>query len=166
MNLAVAHSRYVPNANEELEKISIYNLSEEFNEVIDTFNNLNNELLDKEYEITAEEIFKLIPMKMEQFYERFDRECMDIPIFKYYAPFQMFQRISWASNEDTVIIKERMLKRAELHPEIVEQEKDNMKILKQLIDDYLKGKDTTIKTVILKGFSNDLNKIINLGTVL
>ncbi len=161
MNLAVSHSKHVPNANEELERMSIYNLSEEFNEVIDTFNKLNNELLEKEYEILAEEIFKFVPLKMEQFYERFDKECMDVPIFKYFAPYQMFQRISWASNEDTVIIKERMLKRAELHPEIVEQEKENMKVLKQLIDDYLKGKDTTIKMVILKGFSNDLNKIIN-----
>jgi hypothetical protein len=160
MNLSVAHSRYVPNANEELEKISIYNLSEEFNEVIETFNKLNSELLEKEYVIKAEEIFKLIPMKMEKFYERFDKECMDIPIFKYFDPYKMFQRISWASNEDTVIIKERMLKRANLHPEIAKQEQNNMKLLKQMIGDYLKGKDTTIKTVILKGFASDLDKII------
>ena len=47
-------------------------------------------------------------MKMEEFYEKFDRECMSIPIFKYYDVFQLFQRISCASNEDIVTIKEKL----------------------------------------------------------
>ena len=128
-------------------------------EVIDEFNKLNYQLLEKDYRLKADDIFKCIPMKMEQFYERFDKECMDVPIFKYYDPYQMFQRISCATNEDIVIIKDRMLKRAKIHPEIVKEEERSMKGLKQMIDDYLKGKDTTIKTVILKGFSNDLASI-------
>ena len=160
MNLSVPHSRYFPNVKDELEKISIYKSSEDINEVISTFNKLNEELLEKEYEIKADEIFKNIPMKMENFYERFDKECMDIPIFKFFEPYQMFQRISCAANEDIVIIKERMLKRAELHPDIAKKEARNMRIFKQLIEDYLRGKETTIKTVILKGFVNDLDKII------
>ena len=162
MNISVAHSRYFPNIKDELEKISIYKSSEDINEVINTFNKLNEELLEKEYEIKAEEIFKNIPMKMENFYERFDKECMDIPIFKFFEPYQMFQRISCASNEDIVIIKERMLKRADLYPEVVKKETKNMRVFKQLIEDYLRGKETTIKTVILKGFINDLDKIIML----
>ncbi len=160
MNIAVAHSRYFPNVKEELEKISIYKSSEDINEVINRFNQLNDELLEKEYELKAEEIFKFIPMKMEQFYERFDKECMNIPIFQYFDPYQMFQRISCASNEDIVTIKEKMLKRAELYPEVVKKEAENMKLFKQIIEDYLKGKDSTIKTVILKGFVKDLDKII------
>jgi len=160
MNLSLEHSRYCENVNEELEKISIYSISEDMNDVIQEFNRLNMQLLEKDYRVRADNIFKCIPMKMEKFYENFDKECMDVPIFKYYDPYQMFQRISCATNEDIVIIKDRMMKRAEIHPEIVEEEKKNMKGLKQLIDDYLKGKDTTIKTVILKGFSSDLEKLI------
>ena len=160
MNLSVVHSRYVPNVHEELEKISIYNASDDINEVISSFNELNDELLEKEYEIKAVEIFKNIPMKMEQFYERFDSECMDKPIFKYYDPYQMLQRISCAPNEDIVIIKERMLKRAKTYPEIVKEEIKNMISLRRMILDYLKGKETTIKTVILKGFAKDLGQII------
>ena len=160
MNLAVVHSRYFPNVREELEKISIYNSSDDINEVISSFNELNEELLEKEYEIKAEEIFKNIPMKMEQFYERFDAECMDIPIFKYYDPYQILQRISCATNEDIVIIKERMIKRAQQHPEILKEEMKNMNSLKRMITDYLKGKETTIKTVIMKGFAKDLDQII------
>jgi len=161
MNLAVTHSRYFPNVREELEKISIYNnSSDDINDVVSSFNQLNDELLEKEYEIKAEEIFKNIPMKMEQFYERFDTECMDIPIFKYYDPYQILQRISCAPNEDIVIIKERMLKRAKQHPEVLKEEMKNMNSLKRMITDYLKGKDTTIKTVIMKGFAKDLDQII------
>ena len=160
MNIAASHSRYFPNVREELEKISIYNSSDDINEVISSFNDLNDELLEKEYEMKAEEIFKNIPMKMEQFYERFDKECMDIPIFKYFDPYQMLQRITCATNEDIVIIRERMIKRAKLHPEVVKEEQKNMSSLKRMISDYLKGKDTTIKTVILKGFIKDLDKII------
>ena len=161
MNLAVAHSRYFPNVREELEKISIYNnSSDDINDVVSSFNQLNDELLEKEYEIKAEEIFKNIPMKMEQFYERFDAECMDIPIFKYYDPYQILQRISCATNEDIVIIKERMIQRAKKHPEILKEEMKNMNSLKRMITDYLKGKDTTIKTVIMKGFAKDLDQII------
>ena len=161
MNIATTHSKYFPNVNEELEKISIYNnSSEDINEVINSFNDLNNELLEKEYEIKAEEIFKNIPMKMEVFYERFDKECMDIPLFKYFDPYQMLQRISCAANEDIAIIRERMVKRAKLHPEIIKEEIKNMNSLKRMLLDYVKGKETTIKTVILKGFIKDLDKIM------
>ena len=161
MNIAVTHSRYFPNVREELEKISIYNNSDDINDVVSSFNQLNDELLEKEYEIKAEEIFKNIPMKMEQFYERFDNECMDVPIFKYYDPYQILQRISCATNEDIVIIKERMIKRAKQHPDILKEEMKNMNSLKRMITDYLKGKDTTIKTVIMKGFVKDLDQIIS-----
>ena len=160
MTEAAHHSRYFPNVREELEKISIYNSSDDINEVINSFNELNDELLEKEYEIKAEEIFKNIPMKMEVFYERFDKECMDIPIFKYFDPYQMLQRISCATNEDIVIIKERILKRASLHPEVVKEEIKNMSSLKRMIQDYIKGKETTIKIVILKGLAKDLTKIV------
>ena len=160
MNIAVTHSRYFPNVREELEKISIYNNSDDINDVVSSFNQLNDELLEKEYEIKAEEIFKNIPMKMEQFYERFDAECMDIPIFKYYDPYQILQRISCATNEDIVIIKERMIQRAKQHPDILKEEMKNMNSLRRMITDYLKGKDTTIKTVIMKGFAKDLDQII------
>ena len=99
-------------------------------------------------------------MKMELFYERFDKECMEVPIFKYYDPYQMFQRISCASNEDIVSIKEKLLDRAEKYTKEIEPEMKNIKQLKQVIDDYIKGKDIGIKIVMLKEFSKDLGTIL------
>ena len=121
---------------------------------------INGASKDKMYSQKADEIFKCIPMKMETFYERFDKECMDVPIFKYYDPYQMFQRISCASNEDIVSIKEKLLDRAEKYTKEIEPEMKNIKQLKQVIDDYIRGKDIGIKIVMLKEFSNELGTIL------
>ena len=87
----------------------------EMEDILQHFYDINQKLKDKMYMEKADEIFKSIPMKMEQFYDKFDRECMNIPIFKYYDTFQMFQRISCASNEDIVTIREKLVNRVKLY---------------------------------------------------
>ena len=148
-------------ADEELAKIAVEGWADDLEEILKHFNNLNNQLLEKMYKEKAEEIFKCIPMKMEQFYEAFDRECMNIPIFKYYDVFQLFQRISCASNEDIVLIKEKLINRAEKYTKEIEPEMKNIKQLKQVLDNYLEGKDTSIKIVMLKEFSKGLGLILD-----
>lgn len=161
MNIASLSSEYCPNSKEELGKIAIEEVEEDMEDILKHFNILNDQLLDKMYKEKADEIMKHIPMKMEQFYEKFDRECMDIPIFKYYDPFQLFQRISCASNEDIVLIKEKLTDRADRYTKQIEPEMKNIKQLKQIIDDYLKGKEPTIKIVMLKEFAKDLGYILD-----
>ena len=161
MNISSLSSEYCPNVEEELGKIAIEEVAEDMEDILKHFNMLNNQLLDRMYKEKAEEIMKFIPMKMENFYERFDKECMDIPIFKYYDTFRLFQRISCASNEDIVLIKEKLLDRANKYTKQIEPEMKNIKQLKQVIDDYLKGKDPTIKIVMLKEFSKSLDMILS-----
>ena len=160
MNAASLTSEYCDNVTEELDKIAVGEVNSDIEEVLKHFNMLNKKLKDKMYIEKADEIFKCIPMKMETFYDKFDQECMDIPIFKYYDVYQLFQRISCASNEDIVLIKEKMVNRAETHAQDV---KDELKILQQfkhIVDDYVKEKETTIKIVMLKDFSKELDYII------
>ena len=90
MNVAALNSEYSPNAEKEIEDIIIGEKTPEIEEVLAHFYMLNTTLKDKMYIEKAEEIFKCIPMKMEMFYERFDKECMNIPIFKYYDAYQMY----------------------------------------------------------------------------
>ena len=161
MNMSSLKSKYCEDVEEELSKIAIEQSRDDMEEIIKHFNNLNTQLLDKMYKDKAEDIFRCIPMKMEEFYEKFDRQCMDIPIFKYYDVYQLFQRISCASNEDIVLIKEKLLNRAEKYTKEIEPEIKNIKLLKQVIDDYLKGKEQTIKIVMLKEFSISLGIIID-----
>ena len=161
MNISSLTSEYCSNPKEELDKIAIEDVEEDMDEILKHFDTLNNQLLDKMYKEKAEEIMKYIPMKMERFYEEFDKKCMEIPIFKYYDPFLLFQRISCASNEDIVLIKEKMLDRANRFTKQIEPEMKNIKQFKQIIDDYVKGKETTIKTVMLKEFSKDMGYILD-----
>ena len=160
MNIAALKSEYSENAEQEIEKIIVGEKTPEIEEVLNHFYMINKTLKDKMYIQKADEIFKCIPMKMETFYERFDKECMDVPIFKYYDPYAMFQRISCASNEDIVTIKEKLLDRAEKYTKEIEPEMDNIKRVKQIIDDYLEGKEIGIKNVMLTEFSKDLGTIL------
>ena len=161
MNIASLNSTYCENVKEELAKIAIEEFTEDMEEILKHFNVLNGQLLDKKYKEMAEEVFKCIPMKMEQFYELFDKNCMKLPIFKYYDPYQLFQRLSCATNEDIVLIKEKLINRAERYTKQIEPEIKNIKMLKQILDDYLRDKETTIKIVMLREFSKDLGYILN-----
>ena len=161
MNVSALASTYCSNVEEELASLAIEeDKSKDMEEILQYFNNINAQLKDKMYKEKAEEIFKYIPMKMEQFYDKFDKECMQVPIFKYYDVFQMFQRISCASNEDIVTIKEKLLDRAKRYGESLQEELPNLKKLKHVMDDYIDGKEPTIKMVILKEFADELGNVI------
>ncbi len=160
MNISSLVSQYCDNVEEELDTIGIGEPSQDVEDILKHFHTLNSKLKDRMYIEKADSIFRCIPMKMEEFYERFDKECMNIPIFKYYDVYQTFQRLSCASNEDIVTIKEKLLNRADLYTKEIEPEMKNIKQLKQVIDDYTRGKDNSIKLVMLKDFSMDLGKIL------
>ena len=161
MNMSSLVSKYCDNAEDELDTIGISEKSADIEDILKHFYSLNSKLQDRMYIEKVDELFKCIPMKMEVFYERFDKECMNVPIFKYYDPYQAFQRISCASNEDIVAIKEKLINRAEMYPKEIEPEMKNIKQLKQVIEDYSKGKENSIKLVLLKDFAKDLGKILD-----
>ena len=160
MNVSSITSEYCEDAEEQIKQMSFDENMPEMQEILARFRDLNNQLKDKMYRVKADTIFKNIPMKMEKFYDMFDKECMDIPIFKYSDPYQIFQRISCASNEDIVSIKEKLVDRADKNAKILLPELNNMYKLKQVVDDYINGKAPNIKVVMLQDFSDALGGII------
>ncbi len=162
MDKAVKTSKYCENVEEELSRIGINENGPEMDEILKHFEELNNQLEEKMYKEKAEEIFRYIPIQMEQFYDRFESECMEFPIFKYYDAYRMFQRITCASNEDIVRIKEILIDRAKRNTEILTSEYKFMKKLKTVLEDYCKGKENTIKNVMLREFSRDIGTVIDL----
>ena len=160
MNQAALTSQYYPNAYEELKDISLGEKSLDVEEILNHFNTINEMLKNKMYSEKAEEIFKNIPIKMDDFYDRFDKECMDIPILKYYDPYQFFQRISCASNEDIMTIKEKLVERATKYSKEVESEIKNLSQLKDIIEEYIKGKKIGIKRILLEEFAKELGNIV------
>ena len=161
MNISSITSDYCEDAEEQLRQLSISDEDLEMQEILTRFRSLNDQLKDKMYRTKADEIFKNIPMKMEKFYDTFDKECMDLPILKYSDPYQIFQRISCASNEDIVTIKEKLLDRAKKNSKKLIEELDNIYKLKQVVDDYISDKLPSIKIVMLSDFSSTLKKIID-----
>ena len=128
MNVSSLTSSYCPNVEEELASLAIEeDKSDDMEEILQYFDTINEKLREKMYREKADEVFKYIPMRMEQFYDIFDKECMEIPIFRYYDVFQMFQRISCASNEDIVTIKEKLLDRAKRYGDKLTEELPNLK---------------------------------------
>lgn len=162
MNLASLHSEYIEDAEQELKGITLAEQNPEIEEVLNYFYVLNNTLKDKMYSEKANKVLKSIPMKMEKFYEEFDETCMETPILKYYDPYQLFQRISCANNEDIMIIKEKLIERARKHPKELKIELDNIIKLQEIISDYVKGKDINIKIAILTEFEKDLGVVIDI----
>ena len=162
MNLSSLNSEYIEDADKELNSLALGEKNLDIDDILAHFYVLNNTLKDKMYTEKANDVLKSIPMKMETFYEKFDEDCMEIPILKYYDPYQLFQRISCASNEDIMEIKDKLLERAKKHTNKLKSELKNITKLKDIIEQYLKGKETTIKTVILSELSKDLEIIIEL----
>lgn len=160
MDKAAENSEYCDNLEEELSRIGL-DVGDEMNEVVEHFQKLNHELEDKMYREQADSIFKCIPMKMESFYDKF-AECMDKPILNHYDAYQMFQRVTCASNEDIMLIKEMLVDRFKKYTDELAPEALFIKKLKNVLDDYCKGKETSIKIVMLKEFSNDLDDILKL----
>ena len=162
INIASVNSEYCDDAEEELSQISTEDSGQEMKNIIDRFYEINAKLEDKMYREKADELFKCIPMKMEVFYDKFAKECNTVPIFKYYDPFQMFQRLSCASNEDIVSIREVLAERAKHHKEEIAPEMENIAKLKLIMENYVDGKKPTIKTVMIEEFAEELDKILNL----
>ena len=161
MNLATETSEYCDNIDEELTRIGI-DVGSDMDEILEYFHKLNSELEQRMYEKKADDIFKCIPMKMEIFYDSFAKEAMDKPILNYYDPYKMFQRIMCASNEDIVLIKEMLVDRAKKNIELMKPELPAIMKLKKIIDNYYQSRDVSIKMVMLKEFSTDLQSIIEL----
>ena len=87
---------------------------------------------------------------------------MDKPILNHYNAYQMFQRVTCASNEDIMLIKEMLVDRFKKHTEELALEAAFIKDFKVVLDNYCAGKQTSIKVVMLKEFSNNLDEILNL----
>ena len=160
MDLVAQKSEYYEIKKDEFTEFALVQNQKDMQKILNKFYEINESLKEKAFGKKAEEIFKCIPMKMEQFYDRFDKECMEIPISRYYEPRNVLQRLMYSSNEDLVTIKDKMIKRAELYSELLLEEKDNLIKLREVIREYIKDKTASIKIVMLEEFAKSLDYIL------
>lgn len=160
MDKSVINSEeYTENVKNEMSKMAM-EISSDMDEVLDHFNKLNEQTKRRIKEKDADEIFKNIPIKMEIFYDSFNKNCMNEPIFKYYEPYKMYQRITNATNEDIITISEILLGRAKKNAKEFSEEKEFMQELKMNLERYCNSREVSIKIVMLREFIKALDKII------
>ena len=73
----------------------------------------------------------------------------------------MIQRITCASNEDIMKIKEMLIRRARKYKRELCSELPFIIYLKKALEQHCKGKNNSIKMVMIKEFANDLQIVID-----
>ena len=159
MNMAAATSKYCSNAESYLEGLDIEMDDENIGYIYEHFNNLNLQTKEKEYIDVAKEFFEMIPDKVDRLAEVFAEKHLDVPIMKYYNMNTLFERILLLNNEDVVLFKDLIIARYNKITDL-ENEERNIRLLKQTMEEYIRGKIPTIKVVLLEDFIRALDKIL------
>ena len=71
----------------------------------------------------------------------------------------LFERIMMLNNEDVVLLKDLIAARYEKTQDL-ENEERNIRLLKQTMEEFIRGKVPTIKIVLLEDFIKTLDKIL------
>ena len=127
--------------------------------MLEHFNSLNLQTKEKEYIEIAKNMFEMIPDKIDRLSDIFAEEHLDVPIMKYYNMNTLFERILLLENEDVVLLKDLITARYQKVKNI-ENEERNIRLLKQTMEEYIRGKVPTIKVILLQDFIKTLDMIL------
>jgi hypothetical protein len=159
MNMAAANSKYCDNVESYLGGVEIEKDDDNIAYIYEHFNNLNLQTKEKEYINISKEYFEMIPDKIERLSEVFAEKNLDVPVLKYYNMNTLFERIILLNNEDIVLLKDLFIARYTKVYD-VENEERNLRLLKQTMEEYIRGKVPTIKIVLLEDFIKALDKLM------
>ena len=133
MNLSAASSRYCKDIESYMAGTNLVDTDENISYMLEHFNNLNLQTKEKEYIEIAKELFEMIPDKIE--------------------------RLADVFAEDIVLFKDLITARYEKVKD-VENEERNIRLLKQTVEEYIRGKVPTIKIILLEDFIKTLDMIL------
>ena len=159
MNLAAATSKYCKDIDAYMSGTNLIDTDDNITYMLEHFNNLNLQTKEKEYIEISKEMFEMIPDKMDKLSDIFAEEHLDVPIMKYYNMNTLFERILLLENEDVVLLKDLITARYEKVRDI-ENEERNIRLLKQTMEEYIRGKVPTIKVILMQDFIKTLDMIL------
>lgn len=159
MNLAAATSKYCKDIDAYMSGTNLIEMDDNITYMLEHFNNLNLQTKEKEYIEISKEMFEMIPDKMDKLSDIFAEEHLDVPIMKYYNMNTLFERILLLENEDVVLLKDLITARYEKVKDI-ENEERNIRLLKQTMEEYIRGKVPTIKVILMQDFIKTLDMIL------
>ncbi len=159
MNIAAATSKYCKNIDAYMAGTNLIDADDNINYMLEHFNNLNLQTKEKEYIEIAKNMFEMIPDRIDKLADIFVEEYLDVPIMKYYNMNTLFERILLLENEDIVLLKDLIIARYEKVKDI-ENEDRNIRLLKQTMEEYIRGKVPTIKVILMQDFIKTLDMIL------
>ena len=159
MNIAAATSKYCEDIESYMTGTNLVEADDNITYMLEHFNNLNLQTKEKEYIEIAKEMFDMIPDKIDRLADVFAEEHLDVPIMKYYNMNTLFERIMLLENEDVVLLKDLIVARYEKVKDI-ENEERNIRLLKQTMEEYIRGKVPTIKIILIQDFIKALDMIL------
>ena len=159
MNIAAATSKYCKDIESYMAGTNLIEADDNITYMLEHFNNLNLQTKEKEYIEIAKEMFDMIPDKIDRLADVFAEEHLDVPIMKYYNMNTLFERIMLLENEDVVLLKDLIVARYEKVKDI-ENEERNIRLLKQTMEEYIRGKVPTIKIILIQDFIKALDMIL------
>ncbi len=159
MNIAAATSKYCKDIESYMAGTNLVEADDNITYMLEHFNNLNLQTKEKEYIEIAKEMFDMIPDKIDRLADVFAEEHLDVPIMKYYNMNTLFERIMLLENEDVVLLKDLIVARYEKVKDI-ENEERNIRLLKQTMEEYIRGKVPTIKIILIQDFIKALDMIL------
>ena len=159
MNIAAATSKYCKDIDAYMAGTNLVDTDDNIAYMLEHFNNLNLQTKEKEYIEIAKDMFEMIPDKVDRLADIFAEEHLDVPIMKYYNMNTLFERILLLENEDVVLFKDLIKARYEKIKDI-ENEERNIRLLKQTMEEYIRGKVPTIKVILMQDFIKTLDVIL------
>ena len=159
MNIAAATSKYCDNIEAYMNGTDLVEMDDNISYMLEHFNNLNLQTKEKEYIEVARELFEMIPENVERLSDVFTEKYLDIPIMKYYNMNTLFERILLLGNEDIVYVKDLIVERYKKVKDLSNEER-NIKLLKQAMEEYIRGKVPTIKIILIQDFIKALDQIL------
>lgn len=159
MNVAAATSKYCKDIDAYMMGTNLVEPDDNINYILEHFNNLNLQTKEKEYIEISKELFEMIPDRVDKMSDKFVEEHLDIPIMKYYNMNTLFERILLLSNEDIVLVKDLIAARYQNVKDITNEDR-NIRLLKQAMEDYIRGKVPTIKIILIEDFIKTLDMIL------
>ena len=159
MNVAAATSKYCKDIEAYMSGTNLIETDDNINYILEHFNNLNLQTKEKEYIEISKDLFEMIPDKVDKLADRFVEEHLDVPIMKYYNMNTLFERLLLLENEDIVLVKDLIAARYQNVKDITNEER-NIRLLKQAMEEYIRGKVPTIKIILIEDFIKVLDMIL------
>ncbi len=121
----------------------------------------NKELLERVEFRKTNELFKYIPDDVEKFYAVIKDEYKNVPIFKNYDMYILRDRLVITNNYHLYNIINILQMRYENKKMLLKQDSRNLRLLSSLLEEHIKTKSPSIKTVLLGNMKDTIDELLD-----